>query len=425
MIHLTGFIQYAEGCRRRRRPLGRTLRARVALARALPTVFDMGKRRAGGRVAGGRHPDSGLQFLQASEVRLQHVFGMLRREGLIAPWTGRFGVLGSRGGGFLPIDVLRSTPLRGMMRETPGEAETAGVDFCGFLSHDAEAQPLYVGTARNGDIVTGLCEAAGIDTVLGAHVVAATCEERDGTPSWRLECSDKDAGGDKAEQAFDALVLASHDASLASRTISALASTGTDAAPKLMELSAALNAQRAERTAPSFTWSGYFPPGFSDSIPFDAVTVPGSPIVRFLARDASKPGRRVEESEGELWTAVATAEFSSQVLAQAAAITAESGDSERGGQAAATAEKALTAEVRTLLSPYFAGVTPAPVAVSAKRWGAAFASSTLGLSEDCVSLEPWRLAICGDFLRDDYSCPAEAAALSGMEAAERVASWYA
>jgi hypothetical protein len=30
------------------------------------------------------------------------------REGLVAPWAGRFGMLGSRGGGFLPAEVVAS-----------------------------------------------------------------------------------------------------------------------------------------------------------------------------------------------------------------------------------------------------------------------------------------------------------------------------
>ena len=34
---------------------------------------------------------------------------MLAHEGLVAPWGGRFGLLGSRGGGFLPLEVARNT----------------------------------------------------------------------------------------------------------------------------------------------------------------------------------------------------------------------------------------------------------------------------------------------------------------------------
>jgi len=65
-----------------------------------------------------------------------------------------------------------------------------------------------------------------------------------------------------------------------------------------------------------------------------------------------------------------------------------------------------------------------PLAADAKQWSAGFANGTLGLEEDCVSIEPCRLAIAGDFLRERPS-PAEASALSGMESAERVARWFA
>ena len=397
----------------------------------VPTIFDAGRRRAGGRLAGGRHPDSGLQFLTASEPRLIGILGMLRNEGLIAPWTGRFGLLGTRGGGFLPSDVLKSTPIAQMAKEDGSATSSSSVDFCGFLSHHPETQPLYVGMPSNGDIVTGLCAAAGIETVLGAKIDAATCDA--GAAKWRI--NQEDGGG------FDAIVLASHDASLASNTVRALAAADAESEqranelPQLLHLANALQAQRDERTRPSFTWSGYFPRGFSERVPFDAATVPGSTIVRFLARDASKPGRPATiaasegEREGELWTAVATPEFAAEILARAAAITAESGDSERGGGAAAEAAAVMTSEVRRLFAPYFkeeggGDAAPEPINASAKRWGAAFSSPTLGLAEDSVSLEPWRLAICGDYMRDDYASPAEAAALSGMDAAERVASWY-
>ena len=79
-------------------------------------------------------------------------------------------------------------------------------------------------------------------------------------------------------------------------------------------------------------------------------------------------------------------------------------------------------ELRRLVSRG-GGAPPRPLHAAAKRWGAGFAAGTLGLKEDCVSLEPWRLAIAGDFLADRAS-PVEAAALSGMEAGERIAKWF-
>ena len=58
-------------------------------------------------------------------------------------------------------------------------------------------------------------------------------------------------------------------------------------------------------------------------------------------------------------------------------------------------------------------------------WRAAFSAETLeGWSrgaEHAVVLEPYRLAICGDFVRA-AACPVEAAALSGLEAGDRVAA---
>ena len=83
----------------------------------------------------------------------------------------------------------------------------------------------------------------------------------------------------------------------------------------------------------------------------------------------------------------------------------------------------MSLEVGRLLAPFCDG-PPAPLAAAAQCWRAGVGAGTLGLQEDCVSLEHWRLAIAGDFLRE-HSSPAQAAALSGMEAAERVASWFA
>jgi hypothetical protein len=47
------------------------------------------------------------------------------------------------------------------------------------------------------------------------------------------------------------------------------------------------------------------------------------------------------------------------------------------------------------------------------------------LKEDSVTLAGWRLGICGDFVRAAaYPSPWEAAALSGLEAGERMASLF-
>ena len=465
--------------------LAGSLAALVARSRGLkPTIFDAGKRSAGGRIAGGRNADSGLQFLLGTDPRFLSVLGLLAREELVAPWNGRFGILGSRGGGFLPAAALASTPIGSMMREgadTHTDKGSGDVDFCGLLGRKADSQPVYVGTPSNASIIPGLCAAAGIDVHLGAKVQSVHLHQPAGSSSrWTLQFAEgaSSEAANATNDEFDALILATHDAGLAAsavRTVAAAASSvaadvGGDEAGaeaeaeavqgRLSALAAALDSQRAERTSAAFTWSGYFPVGFSDHIPFDAVSVPGSPILSFLSRDASKPGRSAlasgggdSEVRGELWTAVSTSDFAAAVLTHTlrpeassapggAPFGGDSGDSERGGSAAAAANEAMTHEVRKLFGPYFAAgsgggggtaaggeppsadsLAPSPLASAAKRWGAGFAAGTLGLSEESVGLEPWRLAICGDYIARQRSSPAEAAALSGMDAAERVASW--
>ena len=78
-------------------------------------------------------------------------------------------------------------------------------------------------------------------------------------------------------------------------------------------------------------------------------------------------------------------------------------------------------ELLRLLEPRGA-TRVAPVA--ARRWAAGFCDGTLEawckMDEAAVVLEPFRLALAGDFVRRS-SCPVEAAALSGLEAGARVA----
>jgi hypothetical protein len=280
-------------------------------------------------------------------------------------------------------------------------------------------------------VLPGLCTAAGIEVVLGAKVsgIESAAGEQS-VPSWRLLVD----GADAPAEPFDAVLLASHDASLAASVLreAVLPKVTEDelARERLSQLADALHAQRHERTAAVFTWSGYFASGTSAAVPFDAVCVPGSRVVRFLSRDASKPDRaplvplpNEPSRSAELWTAVSTDEFASAMLAQESLERGESGDSDRGGGTAAAAAEAMSSEVAKLLAPYTGdGDGARPLAAVAKRWGAGFAAGTLGLQEPCVTLEPWRLAISGDFVSEGTS-PAESAALSGMEAAERIASW--
>ena len=389
----------------------------------VPTIFDAGRRSPGGRLLGGRHADSGVQFIKPTEPRVAAIFHMLKNEGLVAEWNGRFGLLGSQGGGFLPASTIASTPIGSMMRDA-STGESGSVEFCNFLGDNKS--PLYVGTPSNASILPGLCKEANIDVVLGAKVGGLTLEDK----RWRLQFEK----GDESD-AFDAVLLATHDASLASAAVrnAILPIVGDEeeqARTVLSRLADDLQAQRDSRTSAVFTWSGYFARGTSEAVPFDAVTIPASRTIQFLARDASKPGREPlvkipgddSNGVGELWTAVSTADFATAMAAQESLAKGESGDSDKGGSAAAMACTILSNEVQGLLTAA-AGAPPPLLAAVAKRWGAGFASGTLGLSEECVSLEPWRLAIAGDFLAERAS-PAEAAALSGLEAGERIAAMF-
>ena len=73
------------------------------------------------------------------------------------------------------------------------------------------------------------------------------------------------------------------------------------------------------------------------------------------------------------------------------------------------------------------GTLPAVRPTGSRLLRAALTGGTLEewsrIEEDSVSLEPWRLAICGDFVRA-RSCPAEAAGLSGLEAGDCAGAWF-
>lgn len=406
--------------------LSGAMAALVLRSRGLkPTVLDAGRRSMGGRLAGGRHVDSGAQFLRASDVGSQWgaVLGMMQREGLVAPWEARIGLLGERGG-FLPREVIGSSSVAGMLKEGGGGATGSdGVDFCGLLA--GAAQPLHVGTPSNASVCSGICAAAGIDVKLGVKVRGAQALAAGG---WRLSVETAEA---TPAMEFDALIIATHDPRLAAAVVQGLVDNEPDGGGKevLQRLTQDLRTQREERSAPVFTWSGYFPVGTSAHLPFDAAVAPASQVVHLLVRDASKPGRPATRAEGELWSAVSRPDFAKALLE--AAPSGDAGDSDRGGQAAAAATQAMSMEIGRLFSSYFGndvGAVPPVSGASAKRWGAGLAVGSMELPDDAIGLGPWRLAIAGDYLRRGSGAvragTAEAAALSGLDAGERVAQWF-
>lgn len=390
-----------------------------------PKILDAGRNGVGGRLRG-------APFLRAENPKLAAVCNMLEREGLLQRWNGRFGVLGSSGGGFLPAEIVTSTGVGGMQKQNDDEdddsqtvggrsAASDGGDFCHFA--DGSKAPTY---SLLTDLCPNICRYSKIDTVSDARVVGAVPDSEAG--GWNVTV--QRGNGDIDEESFDGMVLATHDASFAGGIVRSIADsealaggyeTTTDAAAenvsivvRLLGLSDALDIVRKEGRMPVYTISIDFPSGTGKSMPFDAATVPGSHLVQFLDREASKPNTE-QDVERERWTAISTSQYASSLL-ESAELSSEERLSE--------ASDILSQEVCKLLSPFHSELKP--LDVSAKQWGAAFTSMSLGLKEDSIALAPWRLAICGDFIRDmsEYSSPLEAAALSGIEAGERTASFF-
>lgn len=293
--------------------------------------------------------------------------------------------------------------------QTPNRLNASdGGDFCGFVNEDKF--PTYVGTPSMAELCPNICEKAKIDIQKGYRVDGAETVDGGG---WRLL---SETGGDS--DVFDALVVATHDASLASSIVRSIAQQeeelfaetadeeNASVSKRLTSLSDALQAVRDNGKMPVYTISAAFPKGFSNSIPFDAVSVPGSTTIQFLCRDTSKPARQQLDSGEEVWTAVSTTQFAM-------------------GQDKDAAEALLSKELSLLLSSGNEN-PPTPLQVSVNQWRAGFNNKSLNLLEDSVTLAPWRLSIAGEFISDcsSYATPFEAAALSGLEAGERTSNFF-
>jgi hypothetical protein len=138
---------------------------------------------------GGRLRGVGCQFLRATDPRLQAIMGMLDDAKLIRPWRGRFGMLGSQGGGFLPAEVVTSGRsgsrsgggIAGLAPATPesshDEADelpspTDTGDFCQFVQ--SSHFPTYIGNPSMNDLCPGIATLADISTMGGTEVIGAS-----------------------------------------------------------------------------------------------------------------------------------------------------------------------------------------------------------------------------------------------------------
>ena len=352
-------------------------------ARGVPCcVYDQGA--SGGRFGGSaqrERPELGAQFFRASSDRFRSLLGELEKRNLVGRWRvapERFGLLGSHGGGFLPREAVP--------RGTMPTLATVGTAATSAASSRA--------TATSGAPRTTLLVCAAIREMGGVEL----------KPSGRVEAIERVEDGWRVEgKEFEAVVVASHGPSLAATAVAAAAAETADPAvvARLTGLVEAIARVRESRCA---VVSAVVEVEGGEAIPFDAVTTPSSSVLQFLAREASKPGRA---DAGNAWTVVSTSSFA---------------DKRPGNDAVASLGLLLADEALRLLCPHGAKLTSA---LGAKMWRAAFSAETLeGWSrgaEHAVVLEPYRLAICGDFVRA-AACPVEAAALSGLEAGDRVAA---
>lgn len=401
-----------------------------------PVLVDRGSHEVGGRLRGAARShlnvDAGAQFLRASSPQFQSVLEMLEGAGLLRKWQGKFGLLGSVGGGFLSSEIVGTT-ARGLpgsdqsrnQKDDPLQQSSFSYtdtgDFCGFVTH--HRPETYVAIPSNADLCSRICQMADIESIKSTKVLKADMIPEGG---WHLQVEPHETApvtNQDKELSFDALVLATQDPLLAAMTVRTIVEAETDAASKAVEedpaadilldrlekLSQELQTISQVSRQPLFTWSGKVASNTIEEL-FDGASVPGSHLVQFLAREASKPGRQTEQNN-DIWTAVSTSALAQEVLNQ-------HGMTRKASEEACTI---MSQEVAKLLK-----VVDAPREASAVRWASAFASSTLNLKEDCVFLHSWRLAIGGDFVRDAnaYPTPLEATAMSGLQAGERIATMF-
>lgn len=243
-----------------------------------------------------------------STAKFDALVTFLESQKLVGVWEGEFGILGTKSGrdSFLPrkrmpADLLSSLPAAQASGGTDLVLDNG--DFCGFLSRSGA---LYAGTPGMHVLCPAILELAGADVRSSSRVASARRVAGSAGVQARWQVEDHAGAVDE----FDAVIFATHDASVPAECVRGLASSeegqalGAAGRDRLQRLSEGLLAARASRV-PLYTLSAEVHGGAA-SIPFDGVTVVGSDRVQFLARDASKPGRARASDAGGAASAVAS-----------------------------------------------------------------------------------------------------------------------
>lgn len=258
--------------------------------------------------------DHGAQFLRASHPALKRLLHSPLAKDLFVQWTGRFGILGPRGG-LLPIEAVRtSLGGGGLIRDRRPRAKSAEdgpavygmdtedddhegadaiqalaeLDFCSFLERNEQ---LLV-SAPGAQPWQQLCERTHVDVAASTAVLDASL-----TPTgWLVKSQSSSAHGESSseiEEPFDHLVLATQSSSgLASKVLSSLLSephyVSSEMESFLPALTELLSKMQAHQNEPIFSLLAAYPS--ATGVPFDAAVPHGCDTLRWICRDSSKPG---------------------------------------------------------------------------------------------------------------------------------------
>lgn len=439
------------------------------------TVFDKGQKRLGGRASNliiedssrSDAPslcfDSGAQFIAVTDPRFEGLLHSPVMKGLLPQWKGRFGILG-RSGQVLPRETVMTSRVMRKPRPTEGQQipptpDDDDDDDNFFRMLEGEETVLRTGANGVGGLCEAICARTSVECIYGANVTSIHLEEgRMGfLGKWHVNAvpitsttSDPRTISPTPTiptEPFDAIVLSNHDPSLAADVIDGLLKTsrvatlgggGVGHQPTrevVAQFVEQLRTAAASRRSLFSLMIAYDRP--LHEVAFDGVSLHGSDIIHFLARDSSKPG--LGRSDGrECWTAVSSQPFADWMDEEwRIAVAGGRGDVARNRPSLNKEETAMAAavheerareimmgEFESRLGTFFPHRNmPSPVFSKAQRWDAA-SFNPIGLDEDneAVTFHPWGLAVCGDYLGTRQGGLQEAA-LSGLRAASNVSSW--
>eukprot|EP00899_Mesostigma_viride_P020531 jgi/Mesvir1/2847/Mv13933-RA.1 len=345
-------------------------------------VFEKG-RGAGGRASSRRetwmdaatgaectaHFDHGAQQIAPEDKRVVAWLKGLQEQGVVALWEGRIGSISG-----------------------------------GVFTKEHNAKKRYVGVPGMSAIPKALVDSEGVSVRYGVQVSGMCWQEG----AWELT----DQGGVSLGR-FDGVVAA--DRMLSNPRHQTLFGVP----PPLVSAGVPSIAQQISvvEADPCFVLMLAFREPLTD-LPLDGATLTDSPNLAWVARDSSKPQRRLSGAgKGgpamETWVVQSTRAFAVQVLEQAGA-TGVPPPQDMLAHVADTLLASFKREMAAVMG-VSSDTIPDPVFKKAHRWGGAFPTNCL--SQPCLVDEGRILAACGDYC---LAPTMEAAAISGMTAAAAV-----